>query len=167
MHGFLEVSGQEGDDVLFGGDGDDFVSGGKGDDVADGGAGDDAIVGGLGDDALFGGDGRDFLFGGRDGNDSLDGGAGIDTLQGGRGDDELSGGGGRDVFLFRGAFGDDVVTDFVEGVDRLAIRADDIDDITVETTGEGVFLTVDGDRASGTILLLGVGSIVVDESLIG
>jgi Ca2+-binding RTX toxin-like protein len=44
--------------------------------------------------------------------DDLRGGSGTDTLEGGLGDDDLTGGSGADTFVFSGAFGNDVITDF-------------------------------------------------------
>lgn len=41
------------------------------------------------------------------------------TLNGGEGDDLLTGGEGGDIFVFEDGFGNDVVTDFQAGVDRL------------------------------------------------
>jgi len=46
------------------------------------------------------------------GNDKLVGNAGADTLNGGLGNDTLTGGVGADQFVFSGAFGTDVVSDF-------------------------------------------------------
>lgn len=68
----MEVSGQDGDDVIYGGNAGDI------------------LLGGDGKDQLFGGDGKDRLFGG-DGPDILDGGD-----DGWR--DTLTGGGQNDVY---------------------------------------------------------------------
>jgi Ca2+-binding RTX toxin-like protein len=51
--------------------------------------------------------------------DRLSGNAGVNRLEGGGGDDELTGGGGADVFHFRPSAGNDLVTDFENGLDRL------------------------------------------------
>ncbi|QJD17685.1 calcium-binding protein [Paracoccus sanguinis] len=56
------------------------------------------------------------------GNDTLWGNGGNDTLAGGAGDDRLTGGAGADRFVFTG--GRDVVLDFQDGVDRVALDAD-------------------------------------------
>lgn len=53
------------------------------------------------------------------GNDNLNGKAGNDTLTGGAGNDRLTGGDGKDVFVFGGAMGQDVITDFKAGEDRI------------------------------------------------
>ncbi|MBU1377802.1 MAG: endonuclease/exonuclease/phosphatase family protein [Alphaproteobacteria bacterium] len=49
---------------------------------------------------------------GAGGNDKLVGNAGADTLNGGLGNDTLTGSAGADRFIFSGAFGTDVITDF-------------------------------------------------------
>ena len=49
----------------------------------------------------------------------LKGGAGRDVLEGGKGRDELTGGAGADNFVFAGASGRDLITDFEDGVDTL------------------------------------------------
>ncbi len=75
------------------------------------------------DDILFGGSGGDQLNGGQ-GDDTLVGGAGGDTLIGGFGYDTLTGGSGSDIFNFNARqFDDDVITDFVPGVDRINLSA--------------------------------------------
>jgi predicted extracellular nuclease len=56
------------------------------------------------------------------GNDKLSGAVGADTLDGGAGNDTLSGGVGADRFIFTGAFGKDVVSDF-EGKDTIQLDA--------------------------------------------
>lgn len=87
-----------------------------------------------GADRLTGGNGNDRLFGGN-GKDVLDGGAFADNLQGGGGNDTMTGGSGRDNFIYsERAFGQDSVTDFEDGVDRLwfeARVADAISDFTI------------------------------------
>jgi len=67
-----------------------------------------------------GGGGHDFLNGGA-GVDVLNGGTGNDTLEGGRGLDVLTGGVGADHFVFNAGDGHDVVTDFQQGIDKIAI----------------------------------------------
>jgi Ca2+-binding RTX toxin-like protein len=57
------------------------------------------------------------------GNDLLKGWRNNDVLIGGRGNDRLDGGGGRDVFGFAAGCGDDRVTDFSDGSDRLDVSA--------------------------------------------
>lgn len=81
------------------------------------------LNGSYGNDVLFGGNGADKLFG-NDGNDQLNGGAGADQLTGGRGNDLLRGGLGKDVFFFddRG-FGNDTISGFEIGQDRINLSA--------------------------------------------
>ena len=98
----------------------DDLSGGLGADTLFGSAGDDRLTGGGGRDQLRAGDGHDLLNGGG-GADTLDGGSGDDRLIGGTGADTLTGGAGADVFVLRsGASG--MITDFVAGEDRIALR---------------------------------------------
>ncbi|MBE0514999.1 MAG: hypothetical protein IBX42_08640, partial [Sulfurimonas sp.] len=74
-----EISGEGGDDVIFGGDGADALHGGAGDDTIAGEDGDDYIDGGAGADALYGGAGNDTIV--YDALDTvIDGGTGVDTL---------------------------------------------------------------------------------------
>jgi beta-glucanase (GH16 family) len=56
------------------------------------------------------------------GNDRVTGGAGDDWIRGGQMDDILTGGAGRDSFVFTTWDGDDVVTDFVSGTDRVVLQ---------------------------------------------
>jgi Ca2+-binding RTX toxin-like protein len=121
-----------GNDYASGGAGDDNLFGGVGEDVLNGDAGNDVMAGGLGSDVLSGGDGNDLLAGGggdkadyddntrfNDGNDALQGGAGNDVLWGMGGNDILTGGADADIFLFGPREGQDVITDFVAGEDKI------------------------------------------------
>jgi Ca2+-binding RTX toxin-like protein len=79
-------------------------------------AGDDEITGYLGSESLAG----------LAGDDTIAGGAGNDTLSGGDGTDRLTGGSGADRFVFDTADAlvhADLITDFVSGVDRIALKA--------------------------------------------
>ena len=71
--------GQDGNDTLNGAGGNDRILGGDGDDIIDGGDGVDILFGQDGDDTMSGGLGNDFFYGG-DGADSFDGGADFDTV---------------------------------------------------------------------------------------
>ena len=99
-----------GNDTLFGGDGIDNLNGWDGNDWLYGEAGADTLNGGNGDDHLFGGAGDDA---------SLTGGMGNDVLNGGAGNDGMNGGAGADTFVFEGAFGNDTIGDFEDGVDHI------------------------------------------------
>jgi predicted extracellular nuclease len=97
----------------------DAMNGAALDDRLNGQGGGDTLSGQGGADVLDGGDGNDKLLGGA-GIDSLAGGNGSDTLDGGASNDTLTGGADGDTFVFTGAFGKDVVTDFTSA-DRIQL----------------------------------------------
>lgn len=121
----LQVSGNEGDDTIFGTSLDDVIRGGKGaDDIrgragadtirgqsgADtlrGGAGPDDVRGGTGADRVFGNSGADDVYG-NSGTDTLRGGTGPDFIHGGRGEDDIKGNTGNDTFKANDGFVDSV-----------------------------------------------------------
>lgn len=133
-----------GKDWLYGDNGNDFLDGGEGRDFLYGGNGDDELRGGKGHDDMYGENGNDLLIGGC-GPDLMDGGRGDDVLFGGNSPDTYTGGSGRDVFVLalpggEGGHGGgggggmnalitplmeeeegDVITDFRQGVDHLAL----------------------------------------------
>ena len=145
--------GNQGDDLLEGGAHADTLDGGAGTDTATyrdskygvfvqldfnnggyglrGDAGFDKLIsienltGSYQDDHLRG-DHRDNLLEGSFGADTLVGGDGDDTLVGAQGDDKLEGGDGADAFVFYADHhtGDDIITDFEAGVDRIEIYGD-------------------------------------------
>ncbi|WP_420326120.1 calcium-binding protein [Mameliella sp.] len=100
------LTGNAGNDTIFGLGGADVLQGGDNDDLLDGGPGNDSLIGGPGVDELRGGTG----------NDTLDGGIGADSLIGGSGDDRVIGGpvaelldgspGGSDTIDYSAATGD-------------------------------------------------------------
>ncbi len=114
------LTGAAGNDTLLGGLHDDNLNGGTDDDLLNGGDGNDTLVGAIGNDSLVGGNGDDSMAGaaGNDtliaaaGNDTLDGGNNRDILNGGAGNDVLAGGLDGDSFIFSGAYGVDVISDF-------------------------------------------------------
>jgi Ca2+-binding RTX toxin-like protein len=110
--------------LVFGGDGIDTLRGGVFEDRYYGGLNNDLVYGGGADDTLIGDAGDDMLRGGQ-GDDLISGGAGNDTITGGADDDSLSGGAGADTFVFARGQGTDRVTDFVNNVDKLDLRAFD------------------------------------------
>ncbi len=58
---------------------------------------------------------------GLQGNDNITGGTSNDWIEGGRGNDRMTGGTGSDSFVFNLFDGDDTVTDFKPGTDRLVL----------------------------------------------
>ena len=91
-----------------------------GGDTLKGGANDDLLEGNSGFDVLFGNNGNDTLLGGN-GNDTLRGDGGSDRLEGGMGNDNLLGGAGADLFVLRAGEGNDVVSDYFDGIDRFVL----------------------------------------------
>ncbi|WP_406644717.1 type I secretion C-terminal target domain-containing protein [Aliisedimentitalea scapharcae] len=96
-------------------------------------AGADCIIGYFDENSLFGGAG----------DDTLDGGGGNDTLDGGEGNNVLAGGEGADTFVLRlEGGGQNIITDFVIGVDFL-----DTSNLTTAELQNAVFSRdVDGNR---------------------
>jgi hypothetical protein len=83
--------------------------------------GDDFIFGNLGNDVVDGGDGNDAVFGGQN-NDLIFGGDGDDWISGDQGFDTLIGGAGANGFVLASSgASQDVITDFVLGVDTLIL----------------------------------------------
>ncbi|GBF78819.1 S8 family serine peptidase [Aphanothece sacrum] len=79
---------------------------------------------------------------GLSGNDTLKGEGGNDTLVGGAGDDILTGGDGADQFIFgswakfaSSAFGVDILTDFVKGIDKIALSKTSFKSLTSAVGG--------------------------------
>lgn len=135
------ITGEGGKDTLLGRGGDDALFGGLGQDTIKAAAGQDWLYGQGGNDRLIGGGGNDRVSGGN-GRDVLNGNGGRDTLDGGKGNDQLTGGGGVDRFVFKGTAGDDTITDFLIGTDKIRIGgADSLDEITFDRAGADVVLT--------------------------
>ncbi|MBX9700086.1 MAG: hypothetical protein K2X74_11660 [Acetobacteraceae bacterium] len=170
-----QLNGDAGDDQLYGEAGKDKLWGGSGSDTLLGGDDTDSLYGGLGIDRLFGDGGNDKLWGeddgdqlvGNDGNDVLDGGAGadnmfgnagLDTLIGAAGDDSLNGGADADRFQFGPAFGADIVWDWQDGIDLLALvgiaGVTAIGNLTIADDGFGNTLVTAG--AEGSVRLIGI-----------
>ncbi len=176
------ISGNDGNDILIGGDGDDTLRGGNGADRLVGGTGLDSFDGGDGFDtgdfsystavwtldlqqgkalssgttetmvsieALIGGTGNDILIGNAEGN----------QLEGYLGNDTVTGGAGDDVFVFKGGFGHDTVTDFIAGAGSYdVIDTDAFDDFAsvlaaATQVGADTLITLD---AANSILLKNV-----------
>ena len=114
------LEGRDGNDTLDGGDDKDELFGGAGDDSLIGGDKKDTLDGGDGNDTLLGGDDKDYLVGGA-GDDSLVGADKKDTLYGGAGYDILTGGDDKDLFAIESGEGEDTITDFELGSDKLGL----------------------------------------------
>jgi len=125
----------------------DIINGSATADKVEGKGGGDTISGLGGNDLLNGDGGNDVLFGG-DGNDILDGGTG---------NDRMSGGAGADIFEFGDVrSGNDVITDFQDGVDHIEfdlLRVNSFRDITITSQADGDALI---SWAGGSIELVGV-----------
>ncbi len=112
-------------------------------------------------DAIFGGNGNDSLFGG-DGYDTLSGGAGNDYLDAGSGDDSLIGGAGNDIFAFTARqFGNDTITDFTQGQDKIDLSVLHVADLTtlqpfMSQSGNGTVITLQYGSYSESITIKGV-----------
>lgn len=151
--------GSSGNDHLYGGDGHDVFWANTGQDLLFGGTGNDLMGGGTGRDRVYGEDGNDELRLGRDddtgyggaGDDILLGVHGNDILDGGAGNDILSGGSGADEFRFNIDDGDDLVTDFQIGLDRVVISsgAEDFYDLNISRSGDDTVISL----GSGEITL--------------
>ena len=137
----FKISGTGNDDVIGGKPGiDNIIAGNGGDDDLNGKGKNDVLLGGAGEDDLNGANGSDTLSGGKD-NDVLVGGNGADTLNGDLGSDILTGGNGGDIFEFNfkpsdlTTIGVDTVTDFEDGVDKIAIKNGDLGDLSFVNNG--------------------------------
>jgi Ca2+-binding RTX toxin-like protein len=92
------------------------------------------------------------------GNDTISGTAWNDTIHGGAGNDALSGGAGDDLFVFRAGFGQDSISDFSVGHDKLefgdGLFADAATAFAAASAqGSDTVITID---ASTTVLLQNV-----------
>jgi Ca2+-binding RTX toxin-like protein len=151
------IEGTDGRDILIATGGDTTLRGGWGDDTLVGGSGNDSLeggrislinhpdsnlmMGGSGNDTLRGHFGDDALLG-EDGNDVLIGSAGTNTLTGGTGADMFVFGHGTPATAFR-QIGQDTITDFTQGEDRIDLSAlnylGGTDDLTFTFIGEAAF----------------------------
>ncbi|MGM5024520.1 peroxidase family protein [Tardiphaga sp. 862_B3_N4_1] len=153
---------------------DHIIYGGvAGNDTLSGNIGNDTIFGQTGNDTLNGNGGNDTLLG-QDGTDTLNGGIGDDTLTGGDGNDIVNGGAGNDTIRY--TFGDDTDTvDGGADIDALEITGTGGGE-TLDVSFNGTALTlfeggtiagvesVTADLAGGTDTLIytSAGSVTVD-----
>jgi Ca2+-binding RTX toxin-like protein len=126
--------GNQGDDTITVFAGNDLVLGGQGNDVITGDEGSDILSGNKGNDTIQGGAGNDTIVGGQE-DDGITAGAGDDRLSGDRGRDTLTGGEGADVFQFSINSEIEIITDFVDGVDRLSVIGLSFTDLTISSDG--------------------------------
>ena len=106
----------------------------------------DTISGNTGKDTIYGGNGNDILFGDA-GDDKLYGENGNDTISGGYGKNTLTGGKGKDIFIHNG--GNDFITDYKAGEDK--IQFDESDIVSSSISGSNVILTT----ANGSVTVKG------------
>lgn len=186
----IEVSGDDGDDVLTVGDlsGSSvkhvFFSGGAGNDIlvgvdamrklnADGGSDDDTLIGGAAADTLTGGAGNDVVLGGggadllsgETGDDQINGDGGADHLFGGTGDDTISGGAGADVIDGGGGedliWGDGGADVFIYGADQLSNGVAEGDLIVDYSAAQGDVVDLPDAEASVSSSFVLDGNLVV------
>lgn len=119
------------------------------------------IYGNRGDDLIQGLDGNDLLHGGK-GDDLLDGGLGDDIIGGQTGDDILTGGLGGDMFEFRFGDGDNIITDFEDGIDVIGL--DDglsFEQLTISQIGNET--SISAEQLSITLQGVGNSAIGIDD----
>ncbi len=111
------------------------------------------IIGSDHADTLSGSSSNNLISGGA-GADTIAGGDGADTLVGGTGADVLTGGSGADVFVIAGGDGDDVIIDFVSGVDQIDIAGSFVDQAALEAAATDVGSDVEVTIGTGQIVTL-------------
>ena len=172
---FENILGSGGAETIKGDNGDNILTGAGGADILYGYAGNDVLAGSnrgmptlaqvaewdsgdswdssnnAGNNTLYGGAGNDKLFGGYF-DDTLDGGTGTDTLNGGN---------GTDTFIIRSGDGSttlanaNVITDFTNGTDVIAMDSITFDDLTIaQGTGDYASHTLVSVTATGEYLLI-------------
>lgn len=139
-----------GDDVVIGQDGTHWINGDfmvvSGEGTFTG--GDDTLVSGAGDNYITG----DYAY--------INGGDLGDMP------DDVDFTAGSDLFIFKDVFGDDVIADFNQGLDRLVFDrdgAEGFDDLSVSYDGRGVVVSFADDPAAGSIELIGVDQLHIHD----
>ncbi|MBD2357324.1 ExeM/NucH family extracellular endonuclease [Tolypothrix sp. FACHB-123] len=128
--------------VFNGNNGQDALTGTSGRDELNGRNGNDTLSGGNGSDTLNGGNGSDMLFG-QVSNDILNGGNGDDWLDGGQGNDTLVGGKGSDRFILATGAGADIIRDFKNGTDLIALSSDlTFGQLTIQSSAKNTLIRV-------------------------
>ncbi|WP_412553704.1 tandem-95 repeat protein [Shimia sp. MIT1388] len=137
------------------------IRSGSGNDALSGNALANELKGQAGNDTLLGAGGADTLLGGS-GNDQLDGGNGDDQLVGGAGADTLFGGSGADTFVFTAGSAADLVQDFTDDMDVLALDQDLWSGTLTAAEVLNTFGTISGSNA---VLDFGSGNILTIENV--
>lgn len=147
----LNITGTNGDDILYGDADPNTVNGGNGADKIFGGSGNDNLSGGNGSDTLFGGSGNDTIRGGN-GNDN-------DLIYGGYGADILTGNGGNDTFAYLSVKDTgDSITDF---------NSTDMIDFTQLKNASGVLVKLNAyNPASTSLQAMSIYSVVVGSNTV-
>ena len=144
------INGSNFGDHLYGDSKANTIIAGSSGDTIDGRGGNDVIVSGSGGDLIAGGAGNDYI----------DGGAGADKIAGGSGDDTMAGGSGADKFVLELTGGQDVVTDFTDGADRIDARglgltlAELTARLDITASGGDTLVTLDAGGPTSTSMLL-------------
>ena len=156
------LNGNQDNDTVDGGEGNDTLYGGKATDALIGGVGNDWLSGNLGTDTIDGGEGSDTLYGGKE-NDTVTGGNGDDRLWGDQGNDMLSGGAGVDTFVFGSATGTDVVMDYTDGSDKIALTGGlTFAQLSLTQGAQGTEIRV-GDQLMATLTNVQVTALAADD----
>ena len=134
-------NGTWGADALTGTSGNDTLSGRAGGDTLSGLASADSLTGGWGNDTLYGGTGRD-------------------RLEGNTGRDTLWGGSQADTFVFTQGAGRDVVGDFANGSDKIALSGTSYASLIFTTAANGLWI----DYGNGDAFLQNVTRAQIDAS---
>ncbi|NVJ97967.1 MAG: hypothetical protein HWE25_07440 [Alphaproteobacteria bacterium] len=95
-------------------------------------------------------------------DETLSGNGGADTITGGEGDDLLSGGSEGDTYAFAEGWGDDTISDFEVGSDRIDISSTDIgyNELSITQEGDNTVISF----GSNSITLLNVAATDIDAS---
>ncbi|WP_280138429.1 calcium-binding protein, partial [Pseudovibrio denitrificans] len=171
------LNGGDGNDTLIGGDGNDILNGGEGNDTyfvdnagdtiieADN-SGIDTIISGVSfkltdniEDLTLTGTADNYAIGNSEDN-TIIGNDGDNHIEGGAGTDILTGGAGSDLFNFREGMGNDIITDFEVGIDKINIPAGpppDYPDFVITDVGDGTLVEYNGD----SFLLKGIDAALI------
>jgi len=92
------------------------------------------------------------------GNDTIKGGSGDDWISGGPGFDTMTGGPGKNSFLLTAGSGQDVITDFVPGMDKLVLQgiAQNTLSVAWDTVGGAAGLRLNYGTLGDSVFLAGV-----------